>query len=254
MFRRRKALLEGSALSETGEEGSSAGGTSKSKGFSGLASLVSDPFSPGQLPSSEHAVLPNGAEPPSSGARSTNSSSNTAAFGQPAKERRVVTGKLIVWLLASVLGFVWVASALTRDPTKDNNRGGDEESSALQLQDTGASPGSAGGFAFQSVYTGFVTNAGLPQSPASFTLEFDSITDKTTGRATIGEPLSGSGPFTAIIQSDSVYLLTISAAGDTIFWKATRRRDQLLGDYELVGGPMLGQHGTWEVHLSGGRN
>jgi curved DNA-binding protein CbpA len=113
-------------------------------------------------------------------------------------------------------------------------------------------PDPLGLFAPSTVYNGTVTNAGLKDSPASFRVAFDSAADTTTGYATIGRPLGGSGRFLAIVKHDSVYLVSASATGDTIVWGARREGLRLTGDYVLVGGPMSGQHGSWDVRRDSG--
>jgi curved DNA-binding protein CbpA len=117
---------------------------------------------------------------------------------------------------------------------------------------TDTTPDPLGLFTPSTVYNGTVTNAGFKDSPASFRVAFDSAADTTTGYATIGRPLGGSGRFWAIVKHDSVYLISASLTGDTIVWGARRAGLRLAGAYALVGGPMIGQHGTWDVHRDSG--
>ncbi len=103
-----------------------------------------------------------------------------------------------------------------------------------------------------AVYVGTVTNDGLPNSPASLRLALDSVSDTTTGYLSIGSPLEGSGPFIALATSESLYVVSGAANGDTIVWRGAWIGGGATGDYRVVRGLSRGQHGTWSVaHRSG---
>lgn len=106
------------------------------------------------------------------------------------------------------------------------------------------------------LYRGTVVNSEVPDSPASLELSIFSRTDTaTTAWLGIGAPLVGSG-FAAIVPRglDSLYLVSISSAQDTIIWASATRTGTIGGRYWIDGGPNDGQEGTWRLepqpHLS----
>jgi tetratricopeptide (TPR) repeat protein len=107
-------------------------------------------------------------------------------------------------------------------------------------------------FSPAAVYSGSVINEMFKDTPGTLRVTLDSVADTTTGYVTIGRPLGGSGPFYGVFKPDSVYLVTGNATGDTIVWAARRIGNELIGRYMLVGGPMRGQRGTWNVHWESG--
>jgi Zn-dependent protease with chaperone function len=109
-----------------------------------------------------------------------------------------------------------------------------------------------------AVYQGTVSNYGVAAHPAEglsglLALRFRS-TATLTGRATIGAPLGGSGPYQGRIWRDTLILRSVSDAGDTIFWLARINGDTLQGPYIVLGGQSQGQGGVWQVaRVSGPR-
>lgn len=111
----------------------------------------------------------------------------------------------------------------------------------------GASPEQQSFASRPVTYNGTVTNAGLPNTPASLIVSLDSTRDTTTGFVNIGAPLGGTGAAFIVMKPDSIYIVSGSTAGDTILWAARRKAGAITGRYILVGGPMKGQRGTWQV-------
>jgi len=98
-----------------------------------------------------------------------------------------------------------------------------------------------------NTYVGTVTNAGLPNSPAKLSIEFDLVADTAWGNIDIGTPLGGSGRFMGIATRDSVFLVSGSQSGDTIAWRGGWIGDSVVGTYRIVGGRWIGEQGSWTV-------
>ena len=106
------------------------------------------------------------------------------------------------------------------------------------------------------VYRGTVVNSGLRDRPATLELSIFQRNDTlTSGWLEIGKPLGGSGLATVVLRDlDSLYLVTVSPAQDTIVWASGTRTGTIGGDYWIKGGRYSGQSGTWRLepqeHLS----
>jgi hypothetical protein len=105
-------------------------------------------------------------------------------------------------------------------------------------------------------YSGTVVNSSLRGRPATLELSIYSRTDTAiVGWLSIGVPLGGSGFVAAVPRDlDSLYLISVSAAHDTIVWTSGTRTGTLGGTYWIKGGQFAGQEGTWRLepqpHLS----
>jgi hypothetical protein len=99
------------------------------------------------------------------------------------------------------------------------------------------------------LYRGTVVNSGFRDRPATLELSVVSRTDTlTTAWLKIGSPLGGSG-FTVLVPRDldSLYLVTVSQAQDTIVWASGTRAGTIGGTYYIKGGQFAGQAGTWRL-------
>lgn len=103
-----------------------------------------------------------------------------------------------------------------------------------------------------NTYVGTVINGGLPNSPASLSIEFDLVADTAWGNIDIGTPLGGSGRFMGIARRDSVFLVSGSQSGDTIAWRGGWIGDSVVGTYRIVGGRWIGEQGSWTVRRARG--
>lgn len=99
-------------------------------------------------------------------------------------------------------------------------------------------------------YVGTATDTSLSQSPGSLSLTVLSGTDTSfTGWLLSGPPLAGSGSAYGWFSGDTLKLVTISEAGDTIFWFADRAGATLAGRFTVTGGRYAAQRGTWTATL-----
>lgn len=98
-------------------------------------------------------------------------------------------------------------------------------------------------------YRGTVVNASLRDRPATLELSIFSRSDTSIiGWLSIGPPLGGTGVTTVVLSDiDSLYLVTLSVAGDTIVWGSSTRSGAIGGDYWIKGGSSSGQGGTWRL-------
>jgi hypothetical protein len=104
-----------------------------------------------------------------------------------------------------------------------------------------------------AVYVGKVANGATPNISATLTLYFNFVADSLSGRADIGPELAGGGVFSARATTDSLFLISTSAPGDTIRWAAGHDADgHYSGSYTVTGGRSSGQGGIWEVEHSSG--
>src|SRR5579885_2054757 len=94
-------------------------------------------------------------------------------------------------------------------------------------------------------YRGTVINSELSGNPAVLEFVVLSRTDSaTTGYLKVGKPLSGSGFSAAVPRDlDSLYLITITTAGDTIVWASPTRNGIICGQYWIKGAQFGGQGG-----------
>ncbi len=103
-----------------------------------------------------------------------------------------------------------------------------------------------------SRYVGTAVNATLEDSPVTFEIRFETAGPQPGGVVLIGDPLIGSGAFTATWQGDSLIILSQAATGDTIRWVGVPNSEELGGPYTVVGGMGAGQEGRWTTRLAAG--
>jgi hypothetical protein len=98
-------------------------------------------------------------------------------------------------------------------------------------------------------YRGTMVNAETPEAPAALELAIIQRSDSSTvGWLQIAPPLRGSGPAGVLLRDpDSLYLASLSMAGDTILWVSATRTGTLSGKYRVLGGENAGQRGSWRL-------
>ena len=102
-------------------------------------------------------------------------------------------------------------------------------------------------------YRGSVTNSGLPDQPGSLEIGVDGDSSAVSGHVKIGPPLGGSGQMVGQLRGDTLYLMSISIVGDTIFWLGMIEGDSIQsGRYAITGGVYKGQDGVWTGRVVSG--
>lgn len=102
------------------------------------------------------------------------------------------------------------------------------------------------------LYRGTVVNSGLTSMPATLEWSVFARSDsQVVGWLQIGAPLGGTGITLAMPRGqDSVVLVTLSEAGDTIVWTSPTRTGMMSGSYSITGGQFRGQGGQWSLEPS----
>lgn len=98
-------------------------------------------------------------------------------------------------------------------------------------------------------YRGTMVNAETPDKTVALELAIIQRSDSSTvGWLNIAPPYTWSGPAGVLLREpDSLYLASLSMAGDTILWLSPTRTGTLSGKYRVLGGENEGQHGTWRL-------
>lgn len=99
-------------------------------------------------------------------------------------------------------------------------------------------------------YQGTVVNSQVTASPAALIVSFTSTAAPFAGYITIGAPLGGSGSFVGWRVKDTLFLRSISSAGDTILWVSPVIGSYIGGTYSVTGGQYRLQHGIWSAQYA----
>lgn len=158
------------------------------------------------------------------------------------------------WQRFAVFLAAAVVIALTYTQATNETSGGPRSSPSPGLPEPGRSGVINPPVGTKVTLEGLVANHGTPAVPVppvtgSVSLALGSP-DLSKGDLVIGAPLGGSGRVASMFWADSLMLLSISAAGDTIVWLAALEGARLSGSYSILGGLSAGQGGRWWLSIS----